>query len=168
MTPTRRTVVMTVMLALLTAVGAMPALAHGGDVTYTGQVGPFYVEARDWVLESGEGVLYTLMIREGNGGLPVDGADVSVTATFDGQRFGPRTATNFANQYQLAIPDDRAATIQVHVAIAADSRRATFSQQIAGSGDTGPAWWLPALRWGLAVLGPVVFAVAAFRRKAAR
>ena len=128
---------------LIVAVLALPARGHGGELVYSGRVGPYYLEVTDRVLETGEGLLYTLTLRNGLTGLPVDGADVSITARFGDRTFGPRRAQYFGNQYQLLIADDGANTVEVSVTIDAPPGTASFQHEIAGSGAGSN--WLPGL-----------------------
>lgn len=139
---------------LMVGVLAVPARAHGGELVYSGRVGPYYLEITDRVLETGEGLLYTLILRNGATGLPVDGADVSVTAQVGDRSVGPRRAQYFGNQYQVLIRDDGADTVEVSVTIEAPPGTTSFRHEIAGSG-AGRSW-LPALvlaAGGMVVIG---------------
>lgn len=149
---------------LLAAVFVVPARAHGGEIVYSGPVGPYYVEVTDRVLETGEGLLYTLIVRNSATELPVDGADVSVTARFDENTVGPRSANYFANQYQVLIPDDGADTVEVSVTIDAPPGTTSFRHEIAGSGAGGITTLLPSLL--LAAAGTLAIGLHLRRRRA--
>lgn len=137
----RLTTITTLVGVLMVGVLAIPARAHGGELVYSGQVGPYYVEVTDRVLETGEGLLYTLTIRNSATGLPVDGADVSITAQFDDRAVALRRPQYFGNQYQVVIPDDGADIVEVTATIDAPPGTASFRHEIAGSG-VGSNWLL--------------------------
>lgn len=115
----------------------VPARAHGGEVVYTGPVGPYHVIVTDRVLAAEQQLLYTLTVRDLATELPVDGADVSITARFADRTFGPRPAQYFGNQYQVLIPDEGAETIEVSLMIDGPAGTAAFQHEIAGSGGGG-------------------------------
>lgn len=122
---------------LLAAVLAAPAGAHGGKLVYSGEVGPYYVEVSDRVLETGDGLLYSMVVRNRETELPVDGAEVTVTARSDNRTVGPRSATYFGNQYQVLIEDGGADAVEVSATIDARAGTTAFQHEIAGSGSGG-------------------------------
>lgn len=107
---------------------------------------PVYVQITDRVVETGEGLLYTMIVRDPATGLPVDGANVQISATSRDRQVGPKQATYFGNQYQVLIPDPGVASWQVDVLIEADVGIERFQHEIAGVGAGGD-WtlWAPFL-----------------------
>lgn len=154
--------VISIVIVVLSAI-APAAWAHGGEVVYSGEVGRFYVEITDRVVETGEGLLYTMIVRDPATGLPVDGANVQVTATAGDRQVGPKQATYFGNQYQVLIPDPGVDSWQVDVLIEADVGIERFQHEIAGVG-AGGGWtlWAPIL---LAGVGTLVIARLLTRRR---
>jgi hypothetical protein len=124
------------LVPVILGTSSRPALAHGGEVVYTGTFEGLYVEVTDRVVptqQGGEGLLYTVMLREVSTGLPVDGADVSVVASAGSTTVGPRRATYFGNQYQVLIPDPGISMWDVRTTVRSDSGAIAFEHQIAGS-----------------------------------
>lgn len=93
----------------------------------------FQVEVTDRALETGEGLLYTIDLREVRSGLPVDGASVFVTATADSTRVGPLSAIHFGDQYQVLIPDPGVPRWDVRTTIQSDRGATAFEHQIVGT-----------------------------------
>lgn len=157
-----------VIAIVVIVVGAIApaARAHGGEVVYSGEVGQFYVEITDRVVETGEGLLYTMIVRDPATELPVDGANVQVTATAGDRQVGPKQATYFGNQYQVLIPDPGVASWQVEVLIEADVGIERFQHEIAGVGGGGD-WtrWVPVL---LASVGALVIIARLLTRRRRR
>lgn len=152
MTVLRATTLLGLVSCLLVALLAVPARAHGGEVVYSGPVGPYDVIVTDSILDTGEGLVYTLTVRDRSTELPVDGADVLISARFDGDTFGPRSAQYFANQYQVLIPDDRADTVEVTATINGPSGTATLRHEVAGSGGGGNSRLVSVLLVGVGAL----------------
>ncbi len=139
----RSCVVLTMLVAF--AVGFPSAAgAHGGEVVYAARVDGFDVEATDRVLEDRDGLIYALAVHDAAMGLPVEDADVRVTAWADGQMVGdPRAARYFSGRYQALIPDDGVGSVELEVSIVADGETTSFSHAVAGSGAGSSRRWLP-------------------------
>lgn len=142
MTATARLVALALLVPLILGTHTVPALAHGGDIVFTGTIDGFYVEVTDRVVptqQGGEGLLYTLTLRDASTGLPVDGADVSVVASADSTTVGPRAATYFGNQYQVLIPDPGVSSWNVRTTIRSDSSATAFEHRITGAAPSQAA-----------------------------
>lgn len=168
MTRGRRLVLPVVAALALLGSLAGPVRAHGGEVVFTGRIDGFDIEVTDRVVPTqrgGEGILYTVTVRDVSSGLPVDAADVSVTAMAGSETVVPRTATYFGNQYQVLIPDPGVSSWDVRTTIRSDSGATAFEHQIAGAAPSHLA-----TRAGLALGvsgGAVLLAVSIRRRRRA-
>ena len=106
------------------------------------EIDGYYVEASDEVIPA-TGLMYTLLLRDLDRGLPVDDAEVEITARAGERVVGPTSTVRFANAYSVLIPDDGQDEWTADVRIARPSRGVTtFSHTIVGiSGDDGTVWW---------------------------
>ncbi len=174
MTPARtatRTVAAASVALLLLALGAAPAFAHGGRIVYQATVGGYQIEAHDRVITrtDGQAILYGFFLRDATRQLPVDGAEVTVTATSGPHTVGPTQATSFGNQYQVVIPDPGVSRWQLHIVIDGPAGQVSVDHPIDGaavgaSGAGGHDWhrtvvWVLALLGSVALVGGEIFRV---------
>lgn len=111
-------------LVLLLLSTAGPALAHQDDgAARTERAGPYQVLAFDGVRGGvADEVDYTVIVQDA-AGLPVDGADVAVSAqptdasTDPTARIGPMAAQSVANVYRFTLPDLGSAAWNVEVTV---------------------------------------------------
>lgn len=163
----RRRVLAAALLAVVASrfLAAGPVAAHGGDhVVYQDPAGPYFVEAINSVTD--RGILYTIYLRDLNGGVPVDDATVQVTARSGATTVGPTDATRSGNAYRILIEDDGVSHWDIDARIEGGSGVATLQHQLdgaehaaAGASDAVP-WWIagPALAVGLPLIGLYLFA----------
>lgn len=111
----------------------------------------------------GEGLLYTVTLREASPGLPLDGADVSVVALAGSTTVGPRAATYAGNQYQVFIPDPGVRSWDVRTTIRSDSGATAFQHRIAGAAPSQTANRVALALGGVG--GVVLLAVWIIRRR---
>jgi len=86
-------------LVLLLAAMATPALAHGGDLVYTGATGPYQVRAfANWA----EGWLdYSVDLRNVSTGARIPGAEVRVSVFENGVQIAQFTAFESGSVYEF-------------------------------------------------------------------
>lgn len=117
--------------------------AHGGDLVYQGDAGPYAVEVYLLRLRGGENqsdsLDYTLSLREAESGRPADGATVTVAAETSGGTIGPMEATGFTNQYQVILPVEHPGTWTMEVQIEGSAGAATLTHQL--DVEAPQAWW---------------------------
>jgi len=143
----------------------VPAAAHEGEVVFSGERGPYQLQATDRVVEATDGagdqaILYSLSVRRAGSGLPVDGAEVSVTFSSGEVTEGPFEANNFGNQYFVTVPAAGVSSWQVAADIDAGPGTASLTHQVRGTAAT-PAWVAPVVV-GASVAGVLVIAALAW------
>ena len=150
-------------------VTATAAGAHDGEPEYIDEIDGYYVEASDEVIPA-TGLMYTLLLRDLDRGLPVDDAEVEITARAGERVVGPTSTVRFANAYSVLIPDDGQDEWTVDVRIDRPSRGVTtFSHTIVGiSGDDGTVWWATPPALAVAWMLPVVLYFAYYQREKRR
>ena len=86
-------------LILLWAASSTPALAHGGDLVYTGATGPYQVRAfANWA----EGWLdYSVDLRNVSTGARIPGAEVRVSVFENGVNIAQYTAFESGTVYEF-------------------------------------------------------------------
>jgi len=136
------------------------AEAHDGKPEYIDEIDGYYVEVSDDVIPA-TGLMYTLLLRDLDPALPVDDADVEITARAGDSVFGPASTVRFANAYSLLIPDDGEEEWTIDVRVERPGRRVTsFSHSMVGIGGTeGRSWWASPLALAAAWTLPVVLYV---------
>ena len=156
-----RTAAATLVALVLIALGAAPAFAHGGRIVYQGTVGGYQIEAHDRVITRTDGpaILYGFFLRDATRQLPVDGAQVTVTATSGPHTVGPTQATSFGTQYQVVIPDPGVTRWRLHIVIDGPAGQVTVDHAVDGAAVGTPGAGGRSVRdlvvWALAILGLV-------------
>lgn len=165
MTLGRRLVIVVVTAVAVLSSLTGPVRAHGGEVVFSGTIDGFYIEVTDRVVPTqrgGEGLLYSVTLRNASTGLPVDGADVSVVASAGSTTVGPRAATYFGNQYQALIPDPGITNWDVRTTIRSDRGATSFEHQVAGA---APSQLANKAALALGIVGGAVLLAVWIRRR---
>ena len=97
-------------LILLWAASTTPALAHGGDLVYTGATGPYQVRAfANWA----EGWLdYSVDLRNVSTGARIPGAEVRVSVFENGVSIAEYTAFESGTVYEFVEKSPRGSPLE--------------------------------------------------------
>lgn len=139
-------------LILLWVATGVPALAHGGDLVYTGATGPYQVRAfANWA----EGWLdYSVDLRNVSTGARIPGAEVKVTVFENGVNIAQFTAFESGSVYEFVEPSPE----EVHWNLVLDISSALGPAKLSHSLDLAPTNWV----WpSVLVIGGFFAAVAA-------
>lgn len=105
--------------AILLLISTRSAQAHGGPIVFTGDAGPFRVEAyRTWDGSEGQVTFaYLLHVRDRMSGVAIDDARVVVSPRRDGQVLPAQTAVRLGEEYrvQFLVGDDQGWTVDVQI-----------------------------------------------------
>ncbi|GJM36698.1 MAG: hypothetical protein R8F63_20395 [Acidimicrobiales bacterium] len=153
-------------LALVIGVGlggALPAAAHG-DPEFSGDVGPFAVEAFDEEI-AGTDLLYTVVVNDPSTGLPVRGARVEVNAVSETRQVGPLVGNELGGAYQVLLPElgEEAWLITVRIVVAGDA--VTFEHELNSGAQSEPRWRTAVVAAGMVIAGVAVLTFARVVRR---
>lgn len=143
--------------ACLTALITTAATAHDGETEFIAEIDGYYVEVTDNIVPEA-GLFYTLFLRRLDRGLPVDDANVEITAHTDTTTLGPTPTARLANAYSVLIPDNGVAEWTIDVRIEHTAYGVTaFSHPLRGVAADDEPWWtstpILVVAWTLPVLG---------------
>ena len=123
-------------LWLLVMPTATPALAHGGDLVYTGAAGPYQVRAfATWA----EGWLdYSVDLRNVSTGARIPGANVTVTVFENGVNIAQYTAFESGSVYEFVQQSPE----EIHWNLVLDISSALGPAKLSHSLDLAPTNWV--------------------------
>ena len=139
-------------LILLFAASGTPALAHGGDLVYTGATGPYQVRAfANWA----EGWLdYSVDLRNVSTGARIPGAEVRVSVLENGVNIAQYTACESGTVYEFVERSPE----EIHWNLVLDISSALGPAKLTHPLDLAPTNWV----WpSVLVIGGLFAAVAA-------
>ena len=148
----RRIVRLLPVLVLVWTAAATPALAHGGDLVYTGATGPYQVRAfASWA----EGWLdYSIDLRNASTGARIPGAEVRVSVFENGVNIAQYTAFESGAVYEFVEKSPE----EIHWNLVLDISSALGPAKLAHPLDLAPTNWV----WpSVLVIGGFFAAVAA-------